>query len=35
MGYNRKVLDVGNGTDIPKTGDIVRLKYIGYLFNRS
>ena len=35
MGYSRKVLDVGNGTDTPKTGDTVRLEYIGYLFDGS
>ncbi|KAL9125971.1 MAG: hypothetical protein Q9217_004901 [Psora testacea] len=35
MGFNRKVLDVGNGTDTPKTGDTVRLEYTGYLFDES
>ncbi len=32
---NRKVLDPGNGTDIPKVGDTVRLQYTGYLFDGS
>ena len=35
MGYNRKVLNVGNETDISKTGDTVRLEYTGYLFDGS
>ena len=32
---NRKVLDPGNGTDIPNVGDTVRLQYTGYLFDGS
>ena len=35
MGYNRKVLDVGNGGDTPKTGDTIRLEHTGYLFDGS
>ncbi len=35
MGFNRKVLNAGNNTDIPKKGDTVRLEYTGYLFDRS
>ena len=35
MGFNRKVLNAGNNTDIPKKGDTVRLEYIGYLFDES
>lgn len=35
MGFNRKVLNAGNNTDIPKMGDTVRLEYTGYLFDGS
>ena len=33
MGYDRKALNAGNGTDTPKQGDTVRLEYTGYLFD--
>lgn len=35
MGYDRKVLNAGNGTDTPKEGDTVRVEYTGYLFDGS
>ncbi len=33
MGVDRKVLDPGNGIDMPNVGDTVRLEYTGYLFD--
>ena len=35
MGCNRKVLKAGNGVDVPKEGDTVRVEYTGYLFDGS
>lgn len=29
MGYDRKVLKAGNGVDVPKKGDTVRIEYTG------
>lgn len=35
MGFNRKVINPGNCTDIPNMGDTVRLEYTGYLYDGS
>jgi len=34
-GYDRKVLKAGNGVDVPKKGDTVRIEYTGYLYDES
>ena len=35
MGYDRKVLKAGNGVDLPKKSDTVRIEYTDYLFDGS
>jgi len=35
MCYERKVLEAGNETDTPRTGDTVRLEYTAYFYDES
>jgi len=35
MGFNRKIINEGNKTDLPKKGTTVRVEYIDYLFDES
>ena len=33
MGFTRKVIEDGNGSDMPKEGDEITVEYTGYLYD--